>query len=185
MESPTLSMSPGFYPDYLGQGETPDDDEHYEEYINPRLSTFPKRPYYSGFPSQSRITQTLLRAPMDATIKDLVYNQAELLDHFIYDDGRWAPFDKQQKIWLDDIQLCIEDVSHTLLRGDNKLDAPEVQYNLRNRDIVRRDKIIKANDPESLDIKPRRRGKPRRAPPGLQATTAVQTEVQIDATTST
>ena len=75
----------------------------------------------------------------------------------------------------------LEVVAGMLQPGDEQHDVPETKYNLLNRDIVKRVKIMTPSDPETLDIKPRRRGRPRKAPPGLQVTSAVQTSVQINA----
>ena len=45
---------------------------------------------------------------------------------------------------------------------------------------VTRVKVIAPTDPDCIEIKPRKRGRPRKTPPGGCAKIAIQTDVQIN-----
>ena len=75
--------------------------------------------------------------------------------------------------FLDDIQLCQEDVvvpptaKPTAMYGPTKrtptivrdYDAPEVKYSLRSRDVVQRDKVVRPTPRTTLEKKPVRRSR--------------------------
>ena len=78
------------------------------------------------------------------------------------------PFDY---ILVAPVELCF---------GGVILRVPETKFNRRNDDIVKRVKVIAPTDPDCIEIKPRKRGRPRKAPPGECAEIAIQTDVQLN-----
>ena len=93
-----------------------------------------------------------------------------------------------RKSFLDDIQLCTEDLMQETNgtqtgRKDPILqdyEGPHTKYSLRSREVVQRDKVMSPSDPEKLIKPPVRRQRGRRKRELVVADSMVQTILRVD-----
>ena len=151
-----------------------------EKYIAAKWNRLPRWPHYKAFQQTDVSTQTLIKlnAQKDEGLTSIVEQQADLLGYGLRADGSWRKLAPPTPTYLDQIQLCLQDLM--LAPGDAQNDAPEAKFNRRNEGTVKRVKVIAPTDPDCIEIKPRKRGRPRKAPPGECAEIAIQTDVQLN-----
>ena len=151
-----------------------------EEYIATKWNRIPRWPHYRALQQADVSTQTLIKlnAQKDEGLTNIVEQQADLLGYGLRADGSWYKLAPPTPTYLDQIQLCLEELM--LAPGDAQNDAPETKFNRRNEGTVKRVKVIAPTDPDCIEIKPRKRGRPRKAPPGECAEIAIQTDVQLN-----
>ena len=158
---------------------------YYENYVDQNAGRFPHFPQYVGVPRSSQGTQTEVHVPRNEGATALVKAQAALTGCTVNQDGDWTSVlpvtTSEEEDWMKEVRLCLEEVEEPAVVEDTRNDKPNTNYNLRERHTVSHGKVVKVTCPSSLDIKPRKRGRPRKKPLGGQDHAAVQTNTQINA----
>ena len=170
-----MVISPDQDPDDFGESIARDDDRMVEEYIDVKWS---HQPAYVAHDQSERMnasvqTDIVLSTEHDDGPANVIYEQARIKGFEIGNRGMW---EKPPPTFLDDIQLCQTEEGR---KDERRVGKP--QRSKAQRRPGR--KLVTVTMPEleqSINIKPRKRGRPRKAPQVNCIEAEMQTDVQIN-----
>ena len=167
-----MVISPDQDPDDFGEARVRDDDKTVEEYIDMKWS---HQPAYVAHDQCERAnvsvqTDIVLSTEHNDGPENVIYEQARIAGFEIGARGAWQ---RPARTFLDDIQLCQEPKEEE----EKKSVTPTRELETLLWQPKKRVKVTVPAAGAKLDIKPRKRGRPRKAPQKNCAEAAMQTDI--------